>query len=116
MNITCGTRTLFVHDGMTAEECLRALSACPTGTTAALVNGAVTELNASVRSDCTLTPLTPSDEEGRRVYERSLRFVLLLALKRLYPREQVRIEYSAGPGVFVRLPGVAMDEAMVAAV
>ncbi|MBQ8654677.1 MAG: nucleoside kinase [Clostridia bacterium] len=116
MTITCGKQTLLIPDGTTAEECLRALSAYPPGTVAALVNGAVAELNASVRSDATLTPLTPSDEEGRRVYERSLRFVLLLALRSLYPGRQVRIEYSAGPGVFIRLPGIDMDETMVAAV
>ena len=34
-----------------------------------------------------------------------LRFVLLLALRHLFPYEQVRIEYSVGYGVFVRMPG-----------
>lgn len=116
MHITYGQQTLTVPDGMMTEQCLQALSACPIGTVAALVNGAVTELNTPVRSDCTLIPLTPSDEEGRRVYERSLRFVLLLALRRVYPGQQVRIEYSAGQGVFVRLPDTTLDVQAVAAV
>lgn len=116
MNITYGEQTLTVPEGTTIEQCLQALSACPAGTVAALENGTVAELNASVRSDCTLTPLTSSHEEGRRVYERSLRFVLLLALRRLYPAQQVRIEYSAGQGVFIRLPGMALTDMDVAGV
>ena len=116
MKITHGEKTLTISESMTVEQALRALSACPEGTVAALENGAVAELNASVRSDCTLTPLTPSDEEGRRVYERSLRFVLLLALRRLYPARQVRIEYSAGQGVYVRLPGMTLTALDVAGV
>ena len=93
-------------DGTTVQECLRALDAFPRGTLAALSGGVVCELNDPLRQDCTLTPLTLEHEEGRRIYERSLRFVMLLALRHLYPYQRVRIEYSVGYGVFIRLPGV----------
>ena len=76
------------------------------GTLAAQSGGVVCELNDELRQDCTLIPLTLENEEGRRIYERSLRFVMLLALRHLYPYQRVRIEYSVGYGVFVRLPGV----------
>lgn len=62
-----------------------------------------------------LTTLTLHHDEGRRIYERSLRFVMLLAVRRLYPGQQVRIEFSAGKGVFVRLPGVCMDDDTITA-
>ena len=116
MNITCGKSTHTVPDGSSVEVCLRAASALSKGTIAALMDGAVTELNIAVRSDCVLTPLTLSDEEGRRVYERSLRFVLLLAIRQLYPGQQVRIEYSAGHGVFLRLPGRSLTREEIAAI
>ncbi len=93
-------------EGTTVRNCLQALDAFPRGTLAALSGGIVRELNDPLRHDCTLTPLTLEHEEGRRVYERSLRFVMLLALRHLYPYQQVRIEYSVGYGVFVRLPGI----------
>ena len=93
-------------EGTTVRNCLQALDAFPRGTLAALSGGIVRELNDPLRHDCTLTPLTLVHEEGRRVYERSLRFVMLLALRHLYPYQQVRIEYSVGYGVFVRLPGI----------
>ena len=65
-------------------------------------------MNDVLRQDCTLVPLTLEHEEGRRIYERSLRFVMLLALRHLFPYQQVRIEYSVGYGVFVRLPGIEL--------
>ena len=95
-------------EGTTVQACLTALDAFPVGTLAALSGGIVRELNEPLRTDCTLEPLTLEHEEGRRVYERSLRFVMLLALRHLYPYQQVRIEYSVGYGVFVRLPGVTL--------
>ncbi len=95
-------------EGTTVRNCLIGLDAFPRGTLAALTGGIVCELNDPLRRDCSLLPLTLEHEEGRRVYERSLRFVMLLALRHLYPYQQVRIEYSVGYGVFVRLPGIEL--------
>ena len=95
-------------EGRTVQECLKALDAFPRGTLAAQSGGVVRELNDSLNQNCTLIPLTLENEEGRRIYERSLRFVMLLALRHLYPMQRVRIEYSVGYGVFVRLPGIEL--------
>ena len=95
-------------EGKTVQECLKALDAFPRGTLAAQSGGVVRELNDPLMQDCTLVPLTLENEEGRRVYERSLRFVMLLALRHLFPMKRVRIEYSVGYGVFVRLPDVEL--------
>ncbi len=115
MRITCGENTINMKTGETAMRCLLSLCGEIPGLLAAQCGGDVIELNQPIEEDCTLTPLTLQDEEGRRIYERSLRFVMLLALRRLWPGQQVRIEYSVGYGVFVRLPGMEMDEAMLAA-
>ena len=95
-------------EGRTVQECLKALNAFPRGTLAAQSGGVVRELNDQLNQDCSLIPLTLENEEGRRIYERSLRFVMLLALRHLYPMQRVRIEYSVGYGVFVRLPGIEL--------
>ena len=95
-------------EGTTVQAALKALNAFQHGTLAALSGGVVRELNEPLRRDCSLEPLTLEHEEGRRIYERSLRFVMLLALRHLYPYQQVRIEYSVGYGVFVRLPGITL--------
>lgn len=56
------------------------------------------------------TILTYADTEGRLIYERSLRFVFLLAVKRLYPERRVRLEHSLGSGVYAVIEGG--DEAL----
>ncbi|MDO5436222.1 MAG: nucleoside kinase [Clostridia bacterium] len=104
MIIRCYDRKEDFPEGTPVRECLRRLGALDEDTLAAQRGGVVAELNEPLIHDCRLVPLTLRDEEGRRIYERSLRFVMLLALKHLYPYEQVRIEYSVGYGVFVRLP------------
>ena len=105
MKIRARNQEIILPEGKTVKECLEALDAFPEGTLAALKGGLAVELNDPVTEDCQLLPLTLEHEEGRRIYERSLRFVMLLALKHLFPYQQVRIEYSVGYGVFVRLPG-----------
>ena len=65
--------------------------------------GRALELTETVDQDCELHPITFQNEEGRRIYERSLRFVLLLAMHRVLPASDVRIEHSIGYGVYMRL-------------
>ena len=105
MIIRCNHLEAELPEGTRVEDCLKALNCFPHGTLAALKGGLAVELREPVTADCSLIPLTLEHEEGRRIYERSLRFVMLLALRHLFPYEQVRIEYSVGYGVFVRLPG-----------
>ncbi|MGI6173919.1 MAG: nucleoside kinase [Christensenellales bacterium] len=45
-----------------------------------------------------------SDSEGRRIYERSLSYVLLMACKEVIPNLRVRIENSTGAGFFAYTP------------
>ena len=108
MIIRVSDREMSFPEGTVVRECLEKLNAFPEGTLAALCGGIVLELNEPLCSDADLTPLTLAHEEGRRVYERSIRFVMLLALKHLFPGKQVRIEFSAGHGVFVRVPEVSL--------
>ena len=77
---------------------------------AALCGSRVLEMNDAAEDTAELIPLTLQDDEGRRIYERSLRFVMLLALREMFPGQQVRIEYSVAHGVFVRLPGMTLGE------
>lgn len=71
----------------------------------AFCQGRVLELNSVLTQDATLRPITFHSEEGRRIYERSLRFILLLAVHRCYPDARVRIEHSIGFGLYLQLTG-----------
>lgn len=104
MWITCGKNKAEVENGMTVMQCLHALSVETENVLAVRHQGQALEMNDRVTRPWELHPLTLQDEEGRRIYERSLRFVLLLAFRRVMPGQRVRIEYSVG-GVFIRTPG-----------
>lgn len=53
--------------------------------------------------------LTYADEEGRRIYERSLQFLFLTAVSRLYPKAHVRIQHSFGQGLYIDVEGFVPD-------
>ncbi len=100
---------------MTVKERLMEMSAPMEGVLGAMRGADVVELGEEA-DDRALVPLTLRDEEGRRVYERSLRFVMLLAVRQLFPGQKVRIEHSVGQGVYIRLPGMAVDEQITEAI
>ncbi len=81
----------------------------------ALYGGICVELNQKIDVDCELSPITYQDEEGRRVYERTLRFLFLLSMSRLYPKKNVRVLNSIGYGVYLQLVGEDMSTDMVRA-
>ena len=106
MIITWNTKEWTCEPGVTVAEAFAALlpktHAKPLG---AFCDGKVLELNAKLQKSCRLTPITFQHEEGRRIYERSLRFILLLAVRRCYPDVRVRIEHSIGFGIYLQLEG-----------
>ncbi len=57
--------------------------------------------------------LTFADEEGRRIYERSLRFLLLMAIEHIMPYTRVRVENSLGRGLLITVQGVKIGDALL---
>ena len=60
--------------------------------------------------------LTFQNEEGRRIYERSLQLLFITAAHRVNPKARVRIEHSYGHGLYIGLHDEAMTEAFIAGV
>ena len=116
MKVSWNGRTVDIPGRETVLRCLELLDADRTGLLAVRRGDEALELTAEMDRDSVLLPLTQRDEEGRRIYERSVRFVMLLAFRRLYPGQQVRIEFSVGGGVLIRLPGRQLTAEEVAAV
>ncbi len=52
-------------------------------------------------------------EEERRIYERSARLIVLLALRDVCPGAKLRIEHSIGYGVYMNVSGVSLTAALV---
>ena len=59
--------------------------------------------------------LTYADEEGRRIYERSLQMLFITAASRVCPGARVRIEHSFGQGLYITVGENPLDAGTVAA-
>lgn len=101
MKIRVDTQEKDFPQPVTVEEVLKELLP-GVDALGAFSNGRVLELGCHLEKDCELEPITYAHEEGRRIYERSLRFVLILAAYRLFPERTLRFEHSLGTGVYVR--------------
>lgn len=56
------------------------------------------------------------DKMGKRVYERTLLFVLILAVRRLFPGARVLVQYSLGQGLYIRLektPALSLSDTLL---
>ncbi len=110
MVVTCQEKQLELEKGMTVMQCLHRFGVDPEGVLAVQQGGRVLEMNDRVEHDGALIPLTLRQEEGRRIYERSVRFLLLAAVEQVLPGQRVRIAYSVGGGVMLNMPGHDVTE------
>jgi uridine kinase len=61
---------------------------------AALVDGKLRELTFSVRKDIDVQLLSNATSDGKRIYQRSLCLLMLVAVHELFPEVQIRIEHA----------------------
>lgn len=80
------------------------------------IQGRTRSLSAPVEEYAFARVLTYADEEGRRIYERSLQFLFLTAMNRLAPDAHARIQHSFGQGLYIDVDGLALDEVFLSAV
>ena len=76
------------------------------------VGGTTLSLNAPAQDGAQAHALTYADEEGRRIYERTLELMFLAAAQKVIPGRRVRFEHSFGDGIFVRLPKTTVTRAL----
>ena len=69
---------------------------------AARIGGEEFNLGYLLKRDCAIHTLTFDSSAGRRVYERSLVFLMLMATRRLFPGKRFVVETSLGRGQLVR--------------
>ena len=72
------------------------------------IGGETLPLTTEPREGDSAWGVTLGDTEGGLIYERSLRFVFLLALHQLFPSCRVRIEHSIGRGVYGTVSGLLL--------
>jgi uridine kinase len=75
----------------------------PTAIVAAKVNNDITDLQASLNTDCTVDFLDLTSADGIKVYERSLTFVMIAAAQDLFPDGEVTVEHSLSKGLYCEI-------------
>ncbi len=94
-------RTLEGPAGSTIEAFLRAAEIRPEPPiVAALLGKELRELSHPVSADADLIPLDTGTGDGSRIYRRSLVFLLVVAVRELFPGSEVTVEHSVSDGGF----------------
>ena len=116
MHITVSSVPCDLPKGSTVRDALAAAGLNVRNVLGVRTPTGILELGDELQEDIELEPLTLQDAEGRRIYERSLRFVMLMAIRDLFPGQRVRIEHSVPGGIFVLLPGKVLTNEDVEAI
>lgn len=72
---------------------------------AARVNNDIKELGYQLEEDCRVEFLDLTNEDGMRIYRRSLYFILMKAVNDLYPERKVVISHAISRGLYCELTG-----------
>ena len=72
---------------------------------AAKVNNDIKELNFHLFENCKLEFIDLTNEDGIRIYKRSLYFILIKAVHDIYPDRKVVINHSISKGLYCEIKG-----------
>lgn len=105
MLLTVNGRPCPVEEGQSILEVIKAngLFDPQVPPLAARLGGEIFSLGFRPARDASITLLTYADEEGRRVYERTLQFVLIMCVRRLFPGARVLVRYSLSHGLYITI-------------
>ncbi|MBP3347654.1 MAG: hypothetical protein J6L92_02755, partial [Clostridia bacterium] len=76
---------------------------------AARVDGRVYDLIKVIDYDCVVEPVDLTSEDGVRIYFRTLKFVFIMAVNRLYPNAHIRFMYGISKGQYCEIDGIELD-------
>ncbi|HHW31979.1 MAG TPA: nucleoside kinase [Clostridiaceae bacterium] len=69
------------------------------------VDNDIKELNYTLENDCKVEFIDLSVEDGLRIYRRSLIFIMIKAVKDLYPERRVIIGHALSKGIYCEIKG-----------
>src|SRR4030042_1943850 len=64
----------------------------------AIVNGELRELTYPIKIDSMVSPISMSEEDGMRIYRRSLVFLLVAAFESVFPDAGLTVDHSVASG------------------
>lgn len=73
---------------------------------AAKVNNRLRELNYIVSNDCKIDLLDLTDDSVTKIYQATLRYVIVMAAKNLYPKGRICFNYSVSRSIFASMSNI----------
>ncbi len=75
----------------------------------AMVNNQLEELSYEIYKPKTIEFIDITHRDGRRMYMRSLSFILIKAVKELFPDKNIKIEHSISKGYYCEIEGIEKE-------
>ena len=91
-------RVLEAERGLQLADFLRDEDQDPAPIVGAIVNGELRELIYPIEMESNVRPVTMAEEDGMRIYRRSLTFLLAAAFEELFPEARLDVEHSVAHG------------------
>ncbi|MDE5715979.1 MAG: hypothetical protein K2I42_07620 [Anaeroplasmataceae bacterium] len=73
---------------------------------AAKVNNRIRELDYIIDKDCTVELLTLSDTEAVTIYQSTLRYLIIMACRKVFPKAKVIFNYSVSRSIFASISNI----------
>lgn len=109
-------KKIFVREETTILEAMKIANIDVETVYAVIVNNNLRSVFYPLIEDCTCKCITYADREGERIYSRSLRFILLTALYKLYPEAKPEFTNKNGRDYFAFFENFELTEEIVAKV
>jgi uridine kinase len=119
VNLTIVGDTKQFHKGITLEQLSEQYStAYKSPIVAAIVNNDLTELTQAIVEDATIQFLDLTSQDGMRIYQRSMFFLLICATKEVLGECKVLVEHSIGRSYYCEIvkEGLVLDTDTVATI
>ena len=104
INVKVGKNNYEYKKGITLELISKDLSDKYKGIiTLAKIKNKLKDLSTKVDEDCTIEFIDTTNDDGMRVYTRTLAFIFIKACEELYPNYDVSIEHSLSNGLYCEI-------------
>jgi len=104
IRIRLNGQEMEVAKGTRIEELVRDLKGkMGSQIVAAVVNNEIRELTFPIEQESDITTVDLSSDDGIRIYQRSLKFLLIKAVHDLFPDKELQVRHSVRRGVFFEI-------------
>ena len=100
MKLTVNGMPMEWEKPRTLNEMAKEIQTSPLAFVAAYENGILKELTATPAEGSDVKLVTIEDEQGRRIYIRTLTYLFIYAIKELFPKAKVEIQHALGSGLY----------------